>query len=94
MQKEPTDFLNFPMRGTILGVQNVTLFCKIDTVIQFFRWLYKWSLAQGLYKTIDPLVSIYLIESEISTPEKSDFVHSLGVTLNPCFSATIQDFKK
>ena len=34
MQKELTDFLNFPRRGTILGVQNVTLYCKIDTVIQ------------------------------------------------------------
>ena len=29
MQKEPTDFLNLPGRGTILGVQNVTLYCKI-----------------------------------------------------------------
>ena len=33
MQKEPTDFLNFPTRDTISGVQNVTLYCKINTVI-------------------------------------------------------------
>ena len=70
MQKELTDFLNFPRGCTILGVQNVTLYCKIDTVIQSFRWIYKWSLAQILYKT---LVSLFLlpIEPEISTPEIS-----------------------
>ena len=33
MQKEPADFLNFPRRGTILGVENVTLYCKIDNPI-------------------------------------------------------------
>ena len=72
MQKEPTDFLNLPRRGTILGVQNVTLCCKIDTVIQLFQWPQKWSLAQGLYKTLEPLL-LYPIEPEISTPEKSAF---------------------
>ena len=51
MRKEPTDFLKLPRRGTILGVQNVNLYCKIDTV-QLFQWLYKWSLAQGLYKSL------------------------------------------
>ena len=55
MQKEPIALLNLPRRGKISGVQNVTLYCKIDTVILFFRWLYIWSLAQGLYKTLDPL---------------------------------------
>ena len=29
--KEPTDLLNLLRRGTILGVQNVTLYCKIDS---------------------------------------------------------------
>ena len=72
MQKEPTDFHNLPWRGTILGVKNVTLYYKIDTVIQLFQWLYKWSLVQGLYKTLDPLF-LYPIEPEISTPEKSAF---------------------
>ena len=54
MQKELTDFLNWSRRWTISGVQNVTLYCKIDTIIQLFRWVYKWSLAQMLYKTLDP----------------------------------------
>ena len=72
MQKEPTDFLNLPRRGKILGVQNVTLYCKIDTLIQLFRWVQKWSLAQMLYKTLDPLF-LYPIEPEISTPEKSAY---------------------
>ena len=93
MQKEPTDYLNLPRRGTILGVQNVTLYCKIDTVIQLFQWLYKWPLAQGLHKTLDPLF-LYPIEPEISTPENSAFVLSLKVTLNPCISATYQNFEK
>ena len=44
MQKEPTDFFNLPRRRTISGVQNVTLYCKIDTVIQLFERLYKWPL--------------------------------------------------
>ena len=80
MQKETTDFLNLPRRGTILGVQNVALYCKIDTVIQLFRWLYKWSLAQRLYKTLVPLF-LFRIEPEISTPEKSTFYFraTLGV---------------
>ena len=55
MQKEPTDLLNLLRRGTISDVQNVTLYCKIDTVILFFRWVFIWSPAQGLYKTLDPL---------------------------------------
>ena len=55
MQKEPTYLLNLFMRGTISGVQNVILCCKIDTVIQLFRWVYNWPVAQGLYKTLDPL---------------------------------------
>ena len=33
---------------------------------------YKWSLAQGLYITLDPLL-LFQIEPEISTPEKSAF---------------------
>ena len=36
MKKEPTDFLNLPRRVTILGVLNVTLYYKIDIVIQLF----------------------------------------------------------
>ena len=76
MQKEPIDFLNLPRRGTISGVQNVTLYCKTDTAIQLFQWLYKWSLAQGLYKTLDPLF-LYSIQPEISTPEKSVFLYSV-----------------
>ena len=72
MQKEPTDFLKLPRRGTILGVQNVTLYCKIGTVIKLFQWLYKWSLAQGLYKTLDPLF-LNLKEPEISTRQNSTF---------------------
>ena len=67
MQKEPIDLPNFPRRGTISGVQNVTLYSKIDTVIQFFRWVYKWSLAQGLYRTLG-LLFLYQTEPEISTP--------------------------
>ena len=47
--------LNLPRRGTISGVHNVTLYCKLDIVIKLFRWVYKWSLAQGLYKTLDSL---------------------------------------
>ena len=69
MQEDPTDILNKPRRGTISGVQNVTLYYKIDTEIQLFRWVYQWSLGQGLYNTLDPLV-LYLIEHKISTPEK------------------------
>ena len=70
MPKEPTDLLNWSRRWTISGVQNVTLYYKIDKVIQLFWWLYKWSLAQGLYKTLNPLF-LFQIEPEISTPEKS-----------------------
>ena len=73
MQKEPTDLLDFPRRCTISGVQNVTLYYKIDIVIQLFCWIYKWSLAQGLYKTLD-LLFLFPIEPEISTPEKIGFV--------------------
>ena len=36
MQKEPIVLLNLPRRDTISGVKIVTLYCKIDTVIQFF----------------------------------------------------------
>ena len=62
MQKEPIVLLNFTRRGKISGVQNVTLYYKIDTVIEFFRWVYIWSLAQGLYKTLDPL---FLYQKEL-----------------------------
>ena len=55
MPKQPTDLLNLSTRWTISGVQNVTLYYKIDKVIQLIWWLHKWSLAQGLYKTLDPL---------------------------------------
>ena len=41
MQKEPTELLSLPRRWTISGVQNVTLYYKIDTLIQLFRLLYK-----------------------------------------------------
>ena len=51
---------------------NITLYYKIDKVIQMFRWLYKWLLSQGLHKTHDPLF-LFPIEPEISTPEKSPF---------------------
>ena len=54
MQREPTDLLNLSRRWTISGVQNVTLYYKIDIVIQLFWCLYKWSLAQGLYKHSTP----------------------------------------
>ena len=72
IQKELSDLLNFPRRWTISGVQNVTLYYKTDIVIQLFWWLYKWSLAQGLYKTLDPCFYLKL-EPEISSPEKSGF---------------------
>ena len=72
MAKEPTDLLNWSRRWTISGVENVTLYYKIDKVMQLFWWLYKWSLAQGLYKTLDPLF-LFQIELEISTLEKSAF---------------------
>ena len=72
MQKELTDFLNLPRRGTILDDQNVILYFKIDTVIQLFQWLKKWPLEQGLYKTLDPLF-LHPIEPEISTWDKSAF---------------------
>ena len=55
IQKDPIDLLNLFMRGTISDVQNVILYCKINTVIQLFRQVYKWSLTLGLYKTLDPL---------------------------------------
>ena len=93
IQNKPTDLLNFSSRCTILDVPKVTLYYRIDTVIQLFHWLNKWSLAQWLYKTLCPLV-LYQIEPEISTPEKLAFVLSLGVTLNPCISATNQNFEK
>ena len=48
----------------------------IDTVIRLFRWVYKWSRAQGLYKTLDPMIP-YQTELEISTPEIRLFVMSL-----------------
>ena len=76
MQKEPIVLLNLPSRGTISRVQNVSVYCKIDTVIQLFRWIYKWPLVQGLYKTLDPLF-LYEIEPEITSPEKSAFVLGL-----------------
>ena len=79
MPKEPTDLLNWSRRWTISGVQNVTLYYKIDKVIQLFWWLYKWSLAQGLYKTLDPLF-LFLIEHEIWTPEKSAFPFLICLT--------------
>ena len=72
MQKEPTDLLNLSRRWTISGFQNVSLYYKIYTIVQLFWWLYKWSLAQGLYKTLAPLF-LFQIEPEISTPEKSGF---------------------
>ena len=72
MQKEPIILLNFPRRDTISGVQNLTLQTKIDTEIRLFRRVYKWSLAQRLSKTLDPLL-LYTIVPEISTPEKSAF---------------------
>ena len=70
MQKEPTNLLNLPSRWTISHIQSVTLYYKIDIVIQLFWWPYKWSLAQGLYKPLDRLF-LFPIEPEISTPEKS-----------------------
>ena len=93
MQKEPTDLLNLPKHWTISGVQNVTLYYKIDTVIQLFRLLQKWSLAQGLHKTLN-LLFLYWMEPEISTSEKSALVLSLKVALDPCISGTNQDFEK
>ena len=72
MPKEPTDLLNWSRRWTILGVQNVSLYYKINKVIQLFWWLHKWSLAQGLNKTLAPSF-LFPIEPEISTPEKSTF---------------------
>ena len=48
---------------------------------------------QELSKTPDPLF-LYPTEPEISTSEKSAFVLRLEVTLNPCISATNQDFEK
>ena len=80
IQREPTDLLNFPRRWTISGFQNATLYYKIDIVIQLFWRLYKWSLAQGLYKTLDPLF-LFQIEPEISTPEISGFVMSVSTIL-------------
>ena len=62
-------FSEFAQERHDLGVQNVTLYYKIDTVIQLFHWLYKLSLAQRLCKTLYPLF-LYQIEPEISTPEK------------------------
>ena len=72
MPKEPTDLLNWSRRWTISGDKNISLYYKIDIVIQLFWWLYKWSLAQGLYKTLDPLF-LFQIEPKISSPEKSGF---------------------
>ena len=64
MPKEPTDLLNWSRRWTISGVKNVTLYYKIFKVIQLFWWLYKWSLAQALYKTLDPFLLSNDIRSE------------------------------
>ena len=44
-------------------------------------------------KTLDHLF-LYPIEHEISIPEKSAFVLSLGETLNTCILATHEDFEK
>ena len=76
MQKEPIVLLNLPRRGTISGVKKVTLYCKIDSLIQFFRCIYKWQLVQGLYKTLVPLF-LYQVGTYISTTEKSAFVLGL-----------------
>ena len=58
MPKEPTDLLNLSRRWTISGVQNVTLYYKIDKVIQLFWWLCKWLLAQRAIEITRPRVSI------------------------------------
>ena len=81
MLKEQTDLLSLPRRWMISGIQNVTLYYKIDVVSQLFRWLYKWSLVQGLYKTLDPLF-VFPIEYEISTPENRLFVMSVLEHIN------------
>ena len=47
MQKEPTDLLNLPRRGTISGVQNLTLCCKIDTVLIVPICIENGSLSKG-----------------------------------------------
>ena len=91
MQKEPIDVLNFPRRWTISGVQKVTLYYKIDIVIQLFRCLYKWSLAPRIYKTLDLLFLIQ--ENQRYQPIKNWLCTQLGVTLKPCILATNQDFE-
>ena len=49
-------------KGTILGVQNLTLYCnKIDSVIKLSRWIYKSSLAEE--KTLD---LIFLLATQIN----------------------------
>ena len=70
LKNTPVQFLPFAMlgyldicKGTILGVQNLTLYCnKIDSAIQLFLWVYKSSLAEE--QTLD-LFFLYAIETEI-----------------------------
>ena len=96
MQREPINLLNLLRRGTISGIQNSTLYCKIYTVIQFFRRVHIWSLAQGLYKTLDPL---FLYQKNpryqaLKNRGTFDCTCRSGVILNSCISATNQDFEK
>ena len=73
LKNTPVQFLPFAMlgyldicKGTILAVQNLTLYCnKLDSVIQLFRWVHKSSLAEE--QTLD-LFFLYAIEPEICIP--------------------------
>ena len=90
MQKEPTVLLNLLMRGRISGVQNVTLYCKIATIIQLLRWVYKWSLAQGIYKTLYSLF-LYQIELRYQALKIRLFVLGLFERISNAHSCTRSD---
>ena len=70
MQKEPTHLVYLPGRSRNSGVQDITVYCKIDT--DTVPMGIQMVMAEELYKTLDPLF-LYPIEREIRTPEKSAF---------------------
>ena len=74
MQNEPTDFLNLPKRGTVLGVQNVTMYCKIDTVIQSFHGFTNGHWPKGYEKLLTSC--FYIQKNPRYQPLKNQLLYS------------------
>ena len=74
MQKEPTDLLNLPRRKSSFPVEILMLWscCNIVTVKQMIRWVYKWSLVQGLSNSFD-LISLGAVGLEVPHSENLHF---------------------